>query len=336
MKKLLIATASYAVLFGAQAAKAEHHEQCFDKGTLTYFDCEPKAVSTGVVTEVNVDLGVSFVATDTKDAGGDSLGENTPRLSGEARANLALGGGFALQIDLGGEVNLEDTSASNSGTFEYGGAGLVGAHVNWRDELLLIGAFAGFGLIDVTPAGDSNAGPGVKGSTGFDKEETAVLVGGEAQIFLGDYTLYGQAGYFESSERDSETLTEVIFGRASGRYYFGDDTALTGTLLYGEGGNTAEDDEDITVLGWGLEVRSRSLVDGFDVFARYSGTHTELFDDGDFEESGTEHVGTIGISFQFGEDGSLSLKDSQRRGAAVDIPLDTLRGAGYTSDVVDD
>ncbi|MCI4664132.1 MAG: hypothetical protein MRY74_05360 [Neomegalonema sp.] len=341
MRKVVGVTAMLVALAAAHGSGAETPpKKCFDKGALTYADCPaaakapieaPAIAKPAVLTEFVLDLSFGGVNTNTVSASSDRLEKNIARIAGLARANLALGGGFALQLDIGGEANLGYAAFNPFGAHEYGGAGLIGGHLNWRDDAWLLGAFAGAGKIMVHTSGFKPIAP--KGTDDYNKSETGYIVGAEAQAFLGDFTLYGQFGFFKSSENDTEVLSDAKFGRLAGSFYLTENTVFGAEFLYGEGEERDSVTGDLTFWGWGATVRHRGFADGIDMFARYSASAVKI-DDTDPDKA-TEHFVMLGLSLRLGAEDGLTLKESHRRGVALDLPLAPFRATGYTSDVVD-
>jgi hypothetical protein len=260
---------------------------------------------------VDVGIGYNFVDTDTDD---DDTVSDSGRLVGGGRVNVAVVSNFSVQLDLTGEVNLEDTS-SDPDTGFYTGALQGAAHLNWREPgQYLVGLFGAYGETYVKQ----------------DNDEQGWAIGPEGQVHFGDTTIYGQAGGYWSSENDSESLTDALFARAVGRYFLAPNSFVSVEGLYGFGESSGN--ADIDLFGWGLR-----YTHGFDsspiaIFAGYNGHYVSSKDPGASKDTATEHVFMVGLTLTFG---ATSLQHNNTHGATLDVPLDLLRTTGYNVDVAD-
>lgn len=254
--------------------------------------------------------GAAFFDLDENDADGDEP-DDTGRVGGSARLNIPLFSSFSVQADLDTEF---DTNSTGGGVGDYEGLVQVGGHLSWRDpSSFLIGVFGAYGEAEV----DAN------------EDEKGFLIGGEAQLYLGNTTLYVQAGYFEVPDAgDNETLEDAFFARGTVRYYLTPDSSLSGDLVY-VGGDNGQG-EDVDSVGWEVEYKHNLNIIPAAVFVAYDGQYIAV-DEGTTEDL-FEHAFKVGLSFTFGAD---TLQDNDRRGVALDIPTEPLKAAGYTVDVVD-
>ena len=149
-------------------------------------------------------------------------------------------------------------------------------------------------------------------------------------MYLGDTTLYAQAGYFDvPNPDDNETLTDAFFARLSVHHYFTPNDVLSGELVYA-GGNDTQGNNDVDTVGREAEYKHSLDFIPAALTVAYDGQYIAV-DEGAVEDL-FEHVIKDGLSFKFGADTS---QDNDRRGVALDIPIEMLKGAGYTVDVVD-
>jgi len=265
---------------------------------------------------VVVDLGASFAILDTYHVDEDDLRFGVPRVDGGVRANFGIDENISVQFDLDGEVNLlrDEKDGTGAGTASYDGALQGAVHVSYREPGdYLIGLFGGVGQAALNDGDD----------------EIGVLGGLEGQYHFGDTTLYGQIGGFKSSERDAETLTDAYFVRGMLRHFLSPDSSVSIEALYGDGESTEVDPIDIDLYGWGLKY-TRGFQTSMPIYG-YLGYNGHLMSsDG---ESVTEHVISVGISIPFG--GPTTLQTQNTHGVTLDAPLDLLRTAGYSADIID-
>lgn len=247
--------------------------------------------------------------------------EETGRMGGSVRIALPLGAALGAQIDLDGEFDF-DNDDNGGNTRDYTDALSAGAHLTWRGPGFALGAIGAY------------QEAGIDGQ----QDEDAWLVGGEGQINFANSLAFVQAGHFESSENDSESLTDAWFVRGGGSYFFDPDSMLSLSLLYGEGEDTqgGGSNSDIEVLGWGVEYRQQ--VAGWSMplswFVGYNGHNIWQDDSGGATEL-TEHVVRVGFSIAFGAGAGSSLQTIHQQQVMPGIPLDMIRATGYTADVVD-
>jgi hypothetical protein len=129
-------------------------------------------------------------------------------LGGAGRATWWWASNYSIQLDAQGEGTSYKFTGGNSFERTSSHSYLIGGHANWRDPGRgLIGIFGG--------AGDAtnffNFGSVRHG-----------LIGGEAQVYWGPVTLYGQAGYQSTHGAISSGGTDSIqawFVRGTARVY---------------------------------------------------------------------------------------------------------------------
>ncbi len=267
-------------------------------------------------TQVVVDLGASYAFLLDSNVDQDELEFGVPRADGAARVNFGIDDNISVQFDVQGEFNiLGDEEAGVAGNNQsYDGAFQGVAHVSYREPgAYLIGLFGGGGQAVIND----------------DDDELGILGGIEGQYHFGNTTLYGQVGGFKSSENDAETLTDAYFVRGVARHFFTPDSSISVEGIYGDGESTEGTPADIDVYGWGLRY-TRGLGTSMPFYG-YFGYNGHRMTSND--ERVTEHVVSIGISIPFG--GPSTLQSRNTHGVTLDAPLDLLRTAGYTADVID-
>jgi hypothetical protein len=188
-----------------------------------------------------------------------------PYLVGSGRASVPIGDNASLQFDAEGWATFtdrggddeEDEQGEDNLQTSFSGA----IHATWRDPST--GAAGIFGQL-----GSSNGGE--------NENATFWLVGGEAQLYLGDFTLYGQGGYFEADdETEDNVITDAFFLRGVGRWSLHPMPRIEGEFSWVDGESNAGpgDDpaDDLYGFSWGL--RADRIVTGhpISVFAGPAG-----------------------------------------------------------------
>src|SRR5690242_16205426 len=139
-------------------------------------------------------------------------------LGGAGRGNYWVSPGMSVQVDAQAEgTSYDDKRGGHVSSQSY----LVGSHLSWRNpQQSLYGVFGGVG-----DAGGQRHG----------------VIGGEAQWYLNQFTLYGQVGYDSTlgtvgyigmANIDSEN---AWFLRGVGRYYVNPNFLIEGTVMYANG-----------------------------------------------------------------------------------------------------
>lgn len=278
-----------------------------------------EAPASGLMYSGVVDFWGGYVFMDQgEDSDGDEP-EDTGRFGARGRINVPLGENVSTQFDV--DIELDFNKEDDDSIKDYERAAQFGLHLSWRDpSSYLFGIFGGGGVANVND----------------DESERGYMAGGEGQFYLGNTTFYGQAGYFDTEGNDDETLVDAFFVRGVVRHFFDPDSMVSAEVLYGAGDNTESTPDDIDVVGWEVMYQRRLASMGAGAlfgFIAYDGHYMMQEDDpGGTEENLTEHVIKVGLSFMFGPS---SLQENDRRGATLDLPLDMLRTAGYTVDIID-
>jgi hypothetical protein len=198
----------------------------------------------------------------------DSRSESGWALGGAGRATWWWAPNYSIQLDAQGE--------GTSYKFNFGGGNfqrasshsyLIGGHANWRDpQRGLIGIFGG--------AGDAT------NYFNFSSVRHG-LIGGEAQLYWGPVTLYGQAGYNSTLGALSGDFRESIqawFVRGTARLYVNPNFRLEGTVLYADGDfdfvNQPDITQDFETWLWRAKAEYKFASSPFSIFALYEGSRT--------------------------------------------------------------
>ena len=260
---------------------------------------------------VELGLGYTWASCDHDDGSacgsGDDLDDETyAYLEGSGRANIPLSDAFSLQADVDGWNTFTgrddgDGGEENLQTF-FAGA----LHATWRAPET--GAAGGF-----VQLGSSNSGN--------DENATFWLLGAEGQFYLGDFTLYGQAGYFDADDEDEDdVMTDAFFVRGVARWFLNDNFRLQGEFSWAAGEEADSSPADnFTFYSWGLRADRVMGSNPIALFAAYEGLWGEEEEVGcsPCNETYTEHRLIVGVAFHFGVS---DLKAQDRRGATLDTP----------------
>ncbi len=232
----------------------------------------------------------------------DDLDEDNGFVGGAARINVPWTSSFSTQFDLEGQSNL---SSDLSGE-QLENAFVGGIHASIRNpDSWLLGAFGGAGT-----------------ATAVEEDIATLLFAGvEGQLYLQDFTLYGQLGYLDAEEQDGDDCDcfhNAWFARAVGRYFVTPDTLVQAELSYADGEQDTGDSYDMNIIGWGARLEHSYSSVPLTTFVGYEGARYSNDSDGDFDDgSFIEHTIVAGLKFKFGTD---SLKDNDRYGATLDLP----------------
>jgi hypothetical protein len=227
---------------------------------------------------------------------------------GEGRLSLPLGDNLSIQSDVKYEYNSNafdpaPVIITGGPRYSYLGA----AHLSWRDpSSFLLGMFGGAATVD-------NAGI----------DTFAHFVGGEAQFYVNNVTLYAQAGYVDYSQQGfapNIVLDEGFFARGVLRWFLGNGSRLQLSGQYSEADY---------ITGFGTpDMKSFAIGARYDfdlnlpiagqtpLFIGYRGVFTEnCTNNNDFADT-SEHTIMVGTSYSFSGD-RITV---DRSGATLDTP----------------
>jgi hypothetical protein len=240
---------------------------------------------------------------------GDRTRFNGWALGGAGRGNYWVSRDVSVQVDAQAEGTSYDfPGGGHFSTHSY----LVGGHWSWRNpQQYLFGLFGG--------VGDAGGNGLLVGS------QRHGLIGGEAQWYWQQFTLYAQVGY--DTTLNSAAFSEVDtmnawFIRGTGRYFINPNFLIEGTVMYANG------DVDPTSSGpsvgfqtwtWGVKGEWRFATAPFSVYAKYQGSET-TYDDSRFWSTSdakvTDHRVLLGLKLHMGD---RTLQQTDRAGATLDI-----------------
>ena len=225
--------------------------------------------------------------------------------SGEGHVSLPFTDLFSLQMDVQSEMNSDNEDEAPMGGH------MIGGHLSLRDpDLGLVGFLAGAGV----PSGED-----------IDGLEVGYLVGGEWQAYLGDFTIYSQAGWgnFEVDD-DREGFIKGWFISGAGRYFPTDDIMIEAGASYGRTDDFIDGTDSGKIWNWSAKGKMR-VMDKYPVYATaaYLGGNYDATTENDW---GKDHTVLVGFSFLFGAD---SLKHNDRYGATLNQPMLPVRAAAW-------
>lgn len=250
----------------------------------------------------------------------DDVSDGQFTYGGNGRVSFPFGDMFSAQADAKGEW-FHDVSDANSHTPTSNA--LLGGHLSARDPNHgLLGVFAATGFPSQKARADSPV----------DAHSLKWEGGLEGQVYLNDFTFYGQVGYanMEEDKGQQEGFTDGRFYRGVVRYFINDDTMVNAEYSRGSSNHYIDDTgDDGDFKNWGVGGAMRLPFTSFSqplygTLEYQSGRyHT---DDG--PDKARDHALLAGVKIMFGE--SNSLKHNDRYGATLDLPMLPVRATSWT------
>ena len=226
-------------------------------------------------------------------------------LGGAGRGNYWISRDMSVQVDAQAEGTSYDNNgrSGNFSTHSY----LAGGHLSWRNpQQSLFGVFGGIG----------DAGGG------FGPSQRYGLIGGEAQWYWHQFTLYGQVGYDSTLSDNGFSDTNAWFIRGTGRYFINPNFMLEGTVMYANGdvdfNNFGGPSVGFETWTWQAKVEWRLATAPFSVFAKYQGSETTYDNVSGFTRDlkVTDNRVLLGLKLHMGD---RTLQQTDRAGATLDI-----------------
>jgi hypothetical protein len=227
---------------------------------------------------------------------------------GEGRLNYWLASGMSLQVDVEAEATTRFKGARGFTNDDDGRlSGVFGGHWSWRNQQYLFGAFGALAYANnMGEEGSMNHG----------------IAGVEGQLYLGNITLYGQAGgawAFGSPATGEDIPRDLWFLRGVGRWFATPNDKLQGEVGYARMGNEVVSSGNTTshdgnIFNWGASYEHRFAVP-ISIFAEYAGSR---FTGGHgCKNRPTDNVIKVGAKFYFNQN---TLFANDRNGATLDMP----------------
>jgi hypothetical protein len=223
---------------------------------------------------------------------------------GAARVNWWMHQDMSMQFDIAGQ-RVSDADSNYYWTGSLYGA----AHLSKRTDTYLIGVFGGIA-----------ATSDYEGEYGWD---TSIFGGVEGQMYFGNFTLYGQAGFLKQFAGYYSGIYNMglPFAQIEGRYFLTPNTKVAVNVGVVSGNVWGYYDPQ-TTLTYGGEIEHKFSTNPISVFGRIQGFHAS----GSNEYSG--HRLMVGAKLNFGTD---TLFAQDRSGATLKVyedlsPIGDFRG----------
>jgi opacity protein-like surface antigen len=229
-------------------------------------------------------------------------------VGGAGRGNYWVTREVSLQLDAQAEGTSYDATryTDRFSTHDF----LIGGHWSWRNpQQYLFGLFAA--------AGDAGGG--------IAPAERHGLIGGEAQWYWSQFTLYVQGGYDTTLGTIDNEIDSINawFVRGTGRYFVNPNFLLEGTFMYANGNvdfNFGEPSQGFQTWVWQAKAEWRFPTAPFSVFAKYQGSETKYdalsFDSVTFNSKTRDNRVMVGLKLHMGD---KTLQQTDRAGATLDI-----------------
>jgi hypothetical protein len=298
MKKIAaISGMALALVISANAAQAAD------------YDAEQAIRDLVVSGEIDQWTGYTFLT----NANGDTNPENDDYISSGVSGRLSLPLGDMLSVQMDGDLEYTSNSFDDDGsddTFQH--SFQFGTHFSARDPSRgLIGIFGAAGL-------------GTGDDSDNDSKKFFVAVGGEAQSYFGDKTLYLQGGFIDSRDdggSENDALNNAFFVRGVARWFLTPDSRLQAEVSYVDGdrdNDDGDDNEGETIIEWGGRydwvLPGLPLIGDTPIYVGYRGAY---FENGDDLAEYTEHTVMVGTVYHFG---GSSRQEFDRTGATLNLP----------------
>jgi hypothetical protein len=225
-------------------------------------------------------------------------------LGGAGRGNYWITRNVSVQVDAQAEgTSYDNPFGSRFSNHSY----LIGGHWSWRNpQQYLFGLFAAAG--DAGGSEFTVTGP-----------RRHALIGGEAQWYWSQFTLYAQVGYDSTLGGTSSVHTWFI--RGTGRYFVNPNFLIEGTVMYANGDidySFGLPSLGFQTLTWLAKAEWRFPTAPFSVFAKYQGSETrvDLVSYSSAFDKVTDHRVLFGLKLHMGD---RTLQQTDRTGATLDI-----------------
>ncbi|SDA44022.1 hypothetical protein [Mesorhizobium qingshengii] len=211
--------------------------------------------------------------------------ENATTAGGAGRVNFPIDSRWNIQAD----AIVDSLWVQGDNLYGYGGA----VHGYWRDP----SAYALGGFATLNGYGGDFGGPKIYNFT----------VGPEAQVYMGNVTLYGQVYYGQLRASGESEHLDNWGGRAVVRYFAQDNLRFDGELGYS---TISLGGEHLNTVSGALQAMYRFSGTPFSMFGRYQIDHLSVAG-----QSENIHKYVVGLRASFGSD---TLLDEDRNGATMD------------------
>jgi hypothetical protein len=260
--------------------------------------------------------GVSQYALGNRDLDSTDKGSGqTFELSSSSAYNIPLWRSVSMQIDSASEYYFK-----MNGPTDAKSSNVLGMHLSYRDPNRgLLGVFGGYAWSNVKT---------VNGNSG---NYDMAFFGAEAQAYVGNLTLYAQAGRGNNTQGDTrEGFNSGWFTRGVARYFLRPDTKLEAEVSYAQADPYIDGNDKGKFTGWGVSLDHKLFnVLNYPVYGTlaYRGAYYDATTE---EDHATEHVVKAGIKVLFGAN---TLQQNDRYGATLDLPMLPVRANSLTENI---
>jgi len=243
-------------------------------------------------------LGATWVSGEERDGSiTNSVKSSQWIYGGEGRVNWWFAPNWSVQTDLEAEGTGQHQDSGDGRIM-----GTVGKHLTWRDPNRgALGIFGGYTMANLLHRNGS---------------ASRTFFGGEGQLYLGNFTLYGQGSgtWFHNGTNHAE-WDDAWFIRGIARWFITPNDKLQGEVGYASGRNRA-DQGDPNVVNWGvLYERNKFMATPFSAYIEYAGFKYK--DSSHVAAHVTENLVMVGMKIYFNHDTLLA---NDRTGATFDMP----------------
>jgi hypothetical protein len=233
---------------------------------------------------------------------------------GQGLLSLPLADNLSIQSDIKYQYNstaFENPGSAGTINHRYSYQGAV--HLSFRDPSTgLIGAFGGMGTSNL--GGTELNGLGALNDSA---RTNAHFVGGEAQVYLENITLYAQGGFVDFNSDDNDGLSDGAFVRGVFRWFVTPDSRVQLEAQYTNADYFFDFQGDVEAFSVGgrydFTLGDVPLIGDTALFVAYQGTFR---DNCIYEADADDHTIMIGAAYSFSGD----LLTVDRRGATLDTP----------------
>jgi opacity protein-like surface antigen len=263
------------------------------------------------VGEIGAYLGLTHLdANDDGDSGTEFL------FGGNARLGWWANQWLYLQGDIQGEATtpFDDPSFGGDGRENFDAA----LHAAYRSPTHALGVFGGWAYTGVVS----------------DDPMTRYYLGGEAQAYLGNFTLYGQAGYSwlgQASDNHDDPV-DGPFVRGVVRYFHTPNDKIEAEVSHFWANGTMGhlgDPAPVRELDWGILYEHQFAGMPVALNIRYAGFRYVDFENNSDGNPYIEHMFTIGAKYRFHAQGTL--READMMGTSLDTPM--FRGMSWMNEV---
>jgi hypothetical protein len=288
MKSVLLGSTALLMLIGAGAAQA---------ADFTVPD-QVVPLHSPFVGEIGAYVGLTRLVPDEEDGSTEFL------FGGNARLGYWANQWLYLQGDIQGEATtaFDDSSFDNEGRQNFDAA----FHAAYRSQTHALGVFAGWAATGIVDEG----------------RMTRPYLGVEGQVYWGNFTLYGQAGYSFLGYSEDEDHGEPVDGpfvRGVVRYFHTPNDKIEAEVSHFWAHDVKTGNQGpVRELDWGILYEHQFMGSPLAMNVRYAGFRYQDFSHDTDGEPFIEHMFTIGAKVRFHQG---TLREADIMGTSLDTPM---------------